>query len=149
MPLSAESEELLPSLLVFEGKSSRWAIPTTAIVSVQALTSSSESKLVDALLALGDTPKPDAGGNERVLLLRHGNERLSVLLRSRLSLLERRRGMLLDLPAALVAGAPLLSHLAIVTGEASLFVVSTPRLFELTSLAEPDGHGLLGAVDSR
>jgi hypothetical protein len=104
-----------------------WAIPSAAVASVQPLGSSAAPPELDVLALLGVFVE-DAALTPRVMVLRHGHERVAVLARGALKLAEAAANDLLPLPPELLACAPLVSHIAVVNGKAALFVLSAERL---------------------
>jgi hypothetical protein len=78
---------------------------------------------------LGAAPVAD-DDEPRVLRLRIGQQRLDVLVHGALSLVEALADDLLTLPPAMQSLTPLVSHIALVGGKPSLFVVSPERLLE-------------------
>jgi hypothetical protein len=117
------------ALLTIRGEAFAWGMPSSAVIGVEAFERVSGEAPPDMLTLLGaasSLPEHEA----RVLRLRIGQQRLAVLVRGTLSLVEASPDDLLALPAALAGRTPLISHVALVDGKPSLFVVSPERLLE-------------------
>jgi hypothetical protein len=94
---------------------------------VSSIEPCSDAACIDVLTRLGITASgvPEVA---RVLVLRVGGRELRLLARGALTLSEAGPDRLLPLPRALALSAPLVSHVALVDGKPSIFVVSPERL---------------------
>jgi hypothetical protein len=123
------------ALLTIQGEGGAWGIPSSAVASVQRADASAEGDAgteapLDLLTLLGVAAAPEARANSRVLVLEVSGQRASLLVHGALQLAEAAASELLPLPAAVRAQTPLLSHLAVIDGKPTLFVVSPERLLQ-------------------
>jgi hypothetical protein len=117
-------------LLTIRAATSAWGIPSSAVLSVDAFARADGEPPPDVLALLG-AAAASTEDEARVLRLRVGGQRLEVLVRGALGLIEAAADELLTLPAALQGFTPLVSHIALVDGKPSLFVISPERLMEM------------------
>ncbi|HYP88836.1 MAG TPA: hypothetical protein VEQ59_11795 [Polyangiaceae bacterium] len=124
MSASAEARPQATALLTIRGASGAWAVPSSAVSSIEPC---SDAPCIDVLTRLGITASavPEAA---RVLVLHVAGRELRLLARGALALNEAGPDSLLPLPRALALSAPLVSHVALVDGKPSIFVVSPERL---------------------
>jgi hypothetical protein len=118
------------ALLAIRADGSAWGIPSSAVMGVEPFESGNQEPPPDVLSLLGAS-SPGRELESRVLRLRVGGERLDVLARGALSLIETRAADLLALPTALQGLTPLVSHVALVDGKLCLFVISPERLLKV------------------
>jgi chemotaxis signal transduction protein len=83
-----------------------------------------------ALLGVDVVTPTDTKQRARVLVLEVEGERVQLLVHGALELAEATAANLLQLPAAVRAMTPLLSHLAVLDGKPALFVISPERLLQ-------------------
>jgi hypothetical protein len=131
----AEGAPTGTALLTIQGEGGAWGIPSSAVASVQRAGASAEADAgteapLDLLTLLGVAAAPEARANSRVLVLEVSGQRASLLVHGALQLAEAAASELLPLPAAVRAQTPLLSHLAVIDGKPTLFVVSPERLLQ-------------------
>ena len=125
----AEARPSGTALLTIHGVSGSWALPSSAVQSVEPLDAAATDSPLDVLALLGIAPGP-ATLVPRVLVLQVAGKSARVLVRGSLSLREAAADDLLPLPPALRQCAPFVSHVAVVDGKASVFVVSPERLLQ-------------------
>jgi hypothetical protein len=118
--------EAVSALLAIQSGHSSWALPSTAVASVEAFEPGSSDDALDLLQFLG--APVEAAGEARVLVVQAFGERLRVLARGALRLLDPSDVSVLPLPAALQKDSPLISHVGVVAGVPALFVISPARL---------------------
>lgn len=137
MPTPAEPAPLSTTLLTIRCGDTCWALPSSAVAEVERLASDARTDAPDALELLGLPGALDDA--RRVLVVRAAEERARFLVRGTLALAEATPGSLLALPTELATAAPLVSHVAVLEGKPSVFVVSPERLLragrDKTSLA--------------
>ena len=125
----SEQPRRVGALLTIASEAGNWAFPSAAVLSVE--TAERQQAEPDAeLLALLGAPSPASVHEARVLVLEAGGERRRVRVHGALELLEGAAVQLLPLPPEVRATSPLLSHVAVVDGKPTSFVVSPERLFE-------------------
>ena len=129
MPSRAERTSPPTGLLTIHGAGGVWGIPSTAVISIEKPRDGAVTP-PELRILLGVATPSDAGQSARVLVLEVEGERASLLVHGALGLAEAAAADLLQLPPALRAMTPLLSHLAVVDGKPALFVISPARLLE-------------------
>jgi hypothetical protein len=127
----AEPASRATSLLTVRARAGSWAIPSSAIISVERLAADASSDAPDALGLLGLEPGGDEAAR-RVVVVRADGEEARVLVFGALALTDAAPEELLPLPRELAAAAPLVSHVAVIAGRPALFVVSPERLLRAT-----------------
>ncbi len=141
MPAQADAAVRATSLLTVHAGQSAWAIPSAAITSVERLVAGAETDAPDALTLLG-MARADAETSRRVMVVHAAGEHARVLVCGAIALTETAPEDLVPLPTELATTAPLVSHVALVSGKAALFVVSPERLLrasrELAALSTPN-----------
>ena len=139
----AERTSTSTPLLTIHGAGGVWGIPSSAVASIEPAHAGSAAVAPELLALLGVATPTDANQRARVLVLEVQGERLQLLVHGALELAEATSADLLQLPAAVQAMTPLLSHLAVIDGKPALFVVSPERLLQaargaLTAVPLPD-----------
>lgn len=114
------------TLLTVHAGTGAWAIPSSAVQSVERLPADAASDAPDALSLLGMTGSQDLP--RRVAVVRAEGQHARVLVRGSIGLTDATAEELLPLPAELAGAAPLVSHVAVLAGRPALFVVSPERL---------------------
>jgi hypothetical protein len=129
MSTSADLAARSTSLLTVQLGASAWAIPSSAVLSVESV-SEGEREPIDAPDALALLGLEARGGESarRVMVVRARGEQARLLIRGTLGLREATPQELVPLPSELAASAPLVSHVAVLDGKPALFVVSPERL---------------------
>ena len=117
------------ALLTVESGTGVWALPSAAVTRVEAFDAAESEPAADLLELLG-VPSTTPAGDARVLVMQVFEQRLRILVRGALKLLEAGAASLLPLPDAMRAASPLVTHLAVVAGKPALFVVSPERLLQ-------------------
>ena len=128
----AERTSTSTRLLTIHGAGGVWGIPSTSVASIEqppADAAATPPELL-ALLGVGVPTPSDASQRARVLVLEVDGERVRLLVHGALELAETAAADLLQLPAAVRAMTPLLSHLAVLDGKPALFVISPERLLQ-------------------
>jgi hypothetical protein len=143
MPTPAEAAPRSTTLLTIRCGDSCWALPSSAVAEVERLAAGASTDAPDALELLGLPGTLDDA--RRVLVVRTAEARARFLVRGTLALAEATPGMLLPLPDELAHAAPLVSHVAVLEGKPSVFVVSPERLLragrDQTSLSHLSAEG--------
>lgn len=117
-------------LLTIHGASGVWGIPSTAVASIEPPQVDAAAAPPALLALLGVATPSDASQRARVLVLEVEGERVQLLVHGALELAETAAADLLQLPAAVRAMTPLLSHLAVLDGKPALLVISPERLLQ-------------------
>jgi len=125
-------------LLSIDTESGRWGIPSSAVASVEQPSPALAATTLHLLTLLGVETPSEAPERARVLVLQVGAERVPLLVRGALTLLDAPATDLWPLPAAVQIAMPLVSHLAVVDGKPALFVVSPERLLQAARAAHLD-----------
>ncbi|MDF3065774.1 MAG: hypothetical protein K0R38_1375 [Polyangiaceae bacterium] len=115
------------TLLTVQAGGGCWAIPSAAVTNVERLTAGSPSDAPDALGLLGLTPLGEEAAR-RIVVVRAAGEQARILVSGDIALVEAAPSELLPLPRELRTAAPLVSHVAVLSGRPALFVVSPERL---------------------
>ena len=126
----AERTSTATRLLTIHGAGRVWGIPSTAVASIEQPPADAAAAPPELLALLGVATPTDANQRARVLVLEVEGERVNVLVHGALELAEAAAADLLQLPAAVRAMTPLLSHLAVLDGKPALLVVSPERLLQ-------------------
>jgi hypothetical protein len=128
----AERTSTSTRLLTIHGAGGVWGIPSTAVASIEPPPADAAAAPPELLALLGlDVATPtDTSRGARVLVLEVEGERVQLLVHGALELAEAAAADLLQLPAAVRAMTPLLSHLAVVDGKPALFVLSPEHLLQ-------------------
>jgi hypothetical protein len=92
---------------------------------------------LDVLPLLGIESAGLSSDEQRVALIEAGERRLPLLVRGALTLIHPASDELLPLPPAMQALAPFITHIAVVNGKASFFVLSPARLAQAPAAASP------------
>jgi hypothetical protein len=137
MQSPAEATNATLVLLTIRGASGAWAIPSSAVASIEPPESAELTSPVDLLALLGAAPPAPGAERGRVLIVQADGQRLPVLVHGALHLAETAGSDLLQLPTALQPSAPLISHLAVSDGKPDLFVLSPERLLKAARGAFP------------
>jgi hypothetical protein len=128
----AERASTSTRLLTIHGAGGVWGIPSAAVASIEpppADAAAAPPELL-ALLGVGVPTPTDKHQRARVLVLEVEGERVQLLVHGALELAEAAAADLLQLPAAVRAMTPLLSHLAVLDGKPALLVISPERLLQ-------------------
>jgi hypothetical protein len=124
------------ALLTIEGRPS-YAIPGACVLGIKRLHDWEGEAPLDVLPLLGiEAAGPDTE-TARVALLDTGEWCLPLLVCGTLSLIRPAPGELLPLPAAMQSLAPLVSHIAVVNGKPSFYVLSPARLAHVHAALPP------------
>ena len=135
MQPSAEFRTSSTALLTVFAAQLSYAVPSACVLGIERLRDWQGEPPLDVLRALGlPAAAPDAD-EARVAVLDAGERRLALLVRGALSLLHPAPDELLPLPAAMQSLTPLITHIAVVGGKASLFVLSPARLARAQPMA--------------
>ena len=124
------------ALLTIEGRHS-YAVPGACVLGIEHLRDWHGEPPLDVLPLLGIEAAEADADTARIALLDTGERRLPLLVRGALALIHPAPGELLPLPAAMQSLAPLVSHIAVVNGKPSLFVLSPARLAHAHAAAPP------------
>jgi hypothetical protein len=133
------------SLLVVRDAERCWAVPSALVLAVERRGDWAGTVPLDPAELLGagsrlsgaaadDAPgaRPAAAGDEaRVIVVGTAQQRVPLLARGELALLQLAEGALLALPEPFPALAPLVAQLALENGAPSIFVLSPERLLEV------------------
>ena len=123
-------------LLAIAGRHS-YAVPGACVLGIQRLRDWQGDTPLDVLPLLGiEAAEPDTD-TARVALLDVGAWCLPLLVCGAVSLIRPAPGELLALPTAMQSLAPLVSHIAVVNGKPSLFVLSPARLAHAHAAVPP------------
>ena len=135
MPLPTNQQPAATALLTIHGPGHAWAIPSLAVMGVEAVGDTSDASMLDVLALLGGekTVPSDAS---RVVILRIQGGELRLLAHGVLTLTETTSSNLLPLPPFVQGAAPLVSHIAVVDGKPALFVLSPERLLEVAHVED-------------
>lgn len=125
------------ALLTIWTEHGQWALPCSAVVSVETAAAAPTAEPPFDLGALLGAPSSAPARDDRVLLVQAGQRRRRVRIAGQLHLVEGATVQLLPLPPELRRVSPLVSHLATVGGKPTLFVVSPERLLESLESAPP------------
>lgn len=115
------------ALLTIAGRH-RYAVPGASVLGIKRLHDWEGEAPLDVLPLLGIEAAEADTNTARVALLDAGEWCLPLLVCGALSLIRPAPGELLPLPAAMQSLAPLVSHIAVVNGKASFYVLSPARL---------------------
>lgn len=126
MPLHSKSAASSSSLLTVESAAGCWAFPSAAVLGVE--TNDEHPNDEPDLLALLGAGSSQALGGARVLLLAADGAQRRVRVHGALKLLDGVGVELLPLPPEVRAVSPLLSHVAVLEGKPTCFVISPERL---------------------
>jgi hypothetical protein len=129
MLLRSETAGRTAALLTIKSEQGMWAFPSAAVLSVEPLAVRADEQLPLDLASLLGSAASEPGEDTRVLVLA-GKEQRRVRVSGTLRLVDGASLQLLPLPPELCAVSPLLSHMALIDGKPSLFVVSPERLLE-------------------
>jgi hypothetical protein len=113
--------------LTIQAGDSRWAIPSSAVGSIEPFDAATADAALD-LLALLDAAAAPLFEAWRVVVMHASGEQLRLLVRGTLDLTEMPSRSLLPLPPALTSASPFVTHVALVDGKPSLLVLSPERL---------------------
>jgi hypothetical protein len=130
MPPPAERTSTSTQLLTIHGAGGVWGIPSTAVASIEPPPVDATATPLELLALLGVAVSAPANQRARVLVLEVEGERVNLLVHGALELAETAAADLLQLPAAVRAMTPLLSHLAVLDGKPALLVISPERLLQ-------------------
>ena len=130
MPPPAERTSTSTQLLAIHGAGGVWGIPSTAVASIEPPPVDATATPLELLALLGVGVSAPANQRARVLVLEVEGERVNLLVHGALELAETAAADLLQLPAAVRAMTPLLSHLAVLDGKPALLVISPERLLQ-------------------
>jgi hypothetical protein len=126
---AAESPTVSIALLTIEAAESGYAIPAASVLAVEHLSDWTGEPPLDALALLGlAEAETEAQTEARVAVLDAGGHRFALLVRGKLTLIHPKTDELLALPSAMQSLAPLVSHVAVVSGKPAFFVLSPVRL---------------------
>jgi hypothetical protein len=125
------------ALLTIWTEHGQWALPCSAIVSVESAATAPTAEPPFDLGALLGAPGSTPSRDDRVLVVQSGERRRRVRIAGQLHLVEGGAVELLPLPPELRRMSPLVSHVATVSGKPTLFVVSPERLLESLPSAHP------------
>jgi|GEM_PF-4030479 len=126
----AERTSTSTRLLTIHGAGGVWGIPSSAVASIEPATAGAATAPPALLALLGVVAPTEPHERARVLVLEVEGERVQLLVHGALELAEAAAADLLQLPAAVQAVTPLLSHLAVFDGKPALFVISPERLLQ-------------------
>ncbi|HEY6079391.1 MAG TPA: hypothetical protein VIW29_11340 [Polyangiaceae bacterium] len=132
------------SLLVVRDAERCWAVPSALVLAVQrrgdwagtvpldpAELLGAGSRLSGAGASAPDARSAAAGDEARVIVVGTEQQRVPLLARGELALLQLAEGALLELPEPFPGLAPLVARLALEDGAPSIFVLSPERLLEV------------------
>jgi len=125
------------ALLTIWTEHGQWALPCSAVVSVESAAAAPTAEPSCDLAALLGAPSSEPTRDDRVLLVQSGERRRRVRIAGQLHLVDGAAVELLPLPPELCRMSPLVSHVATVGGKPTLFVVSPERLLESLPSAHP------------
>lgn len=126
MPARAEARPAATGFLTIQADDRIWAIPSQAVVGVEAPDERASEPAIELLALL--TGAPHSGESRRVIVLELSGQRVRLLAPGLLGLSDVEPQNLLPLPDALLRSAPLLSHVALVDAKPRLLVISPERL---------------------
>jgi hypothetical protein len=136
MRLSAERSSESGALLAVAGPRG-YALPGACVLGIEPLLDWQGEEPLDVLPLLGIDATELPSDGQRVALLDAGERRLPLLVRGALTLIHPAPDELLPLPTAMQAFAPLITHIAVVNGKPSFFVLSPARLAQALAAASP------------
>jgi len=136
MRLSAERRNEGGALLTVAGRQ-RYALPGACVLGIEHLRYWQGEAPLDVLPLLGIEAVELGTGEQRVALLDAGERRLPLLVCGALALIHPAPGELLPLPHTMQSLAPLITHIAVVDGKPSFFVLSPARLAHAQAAASP------------
>jgi hypothetical protein len=129
MRAPAEFHSESTALLTVEAGRHRYAVPGACVLGIEQRRDWHGDPPIDALALLGLTQTTDSvDGEARVAVLDAGDTRVPLLVRGTLTLIHPGEGELLALPAAMHSEGGLISHVAVVDGKPSFFVLSPALL---------------------
>lgn len=136
MQLSAELRSAGTALLKIGVGSRGYAIPSACVLGIERLCDWHGEAALDVLPLLGIAAPASLldASDARVALLDAGEQPLPLLVRGALTLIHPAAGELLALPVAMQK-LPLVSHIAVVNGKPSFFVLSPVRLAQARAAA--------------
>jgi hypothetical protein len=116
-------------LLTIDAGDHRYALPGACVLGIEHRQDWQGEPPLDALALLGLASATDATHEDaRVAVLDAGEVQLALLVRGTLGLLQPADGELLALPAALHSEGGFISHVAVVNGRPSFYVLSPALL---------------------
>lgn len=129
MRASAEFRSASTALLTVQTGQHRYALPGACVLAIEHAQDWQGEPPLDALALLGLTPTVGALLDEaRVAVLDAGDTQLPLLVRGRLTLIHPAEDELLALPSAMHSETSFVSHIAVVDGKPSFFVLSPALL---------------------
>jgi hypothetical protein len=129
MRASAEFRSASTALLTVQTGQHRYALPGACVLGIEHAQDWRGEPPLDALALLGLAPAVGAGLDDaRVAVLDAGDTQLPLLVRGRLTLIHPAEDQLLALPSAMHGQASFVSHIAVVDGRPSFFVLSPALL---------------------
>jgi hypothetical protein len=129
MRAAAEFRSASTALLTVETGQHRYALPGASVLGIELAQDWQGEPPLDALALLGLAPAVGAAlGDARVAVLDAGDTQLPLLICGTLTLLHPAEGELLALPAAMHSETSFVSHIALVEGRPSFFVLSPALL---------------------
>ena len=127
MRLSAERSSKSGALLTVAGPCG-FALPAAYVLGIEPLHDWQGEAPLDVLPLLGIEAPGLRSEEQRVALVDAGERRLPLLVRGALTLIHPAANELLPLPPAMRALSPFITHIAVINGKPSLFVLSPARL---------------------
>jgi hypothetical protein len=129
MRASADFRSQSTALLTVEAGRHRYALPGACVLGIEHRQDWRGEPPLDALELLGLAPIAEAADDEaRVALIDAGETQLPLLVRGTLTLIHPADDELLALPAAMHSEGGFISHVAVVDGRPSFFVLSPALL---------------------
>lgn len=128
MRLSAELRSESTALLAIEEAGRGYAVPGACVLGIEYLRDWQGDQPLDVTALFGFRAEQTAQQAARVAVLDAGAERVPLLVRGSLRLIEPGPEDLLALPLSMHSTAGLVSHVALVAGIPSLLVLSPARL---------------------
>jgi hypothetical protein len=136
MRLSTELRHESGALLTVAGRHG-YALPGASVLGIEHVRDWQGEAPFDVLPLLGIETAGLPTEEQRIALLNAGERRLPLLVRGTLALIHPAPGELLSLPHAMKSLAPLVTHIAVVNGKPSFFVLSPARLAHAQAAASP------------
>ena len=138
MPPAADAAFHRTALLTIEAAGYGYALPGDAVLALEHVRDWTGEPPLDVLGLLGlPPPHVEEVVDSRVAVVASGERRRALLVRGRLTLMHPRADELLELPAALQPLTPLISHVAVVNGKPTFYVLSPAQLARAGSVPSP------------
>jgi hypothetical protein len=133
---SAERRSESGGLLTVAGPCG-YALPGASVLGIEPLRDWQGEAPLDVLPLLGIEAVGLPSEGQRIALLDAGERRLPLLVRGTLTLIHPAPHELLPLPLAMRSLAPLITHVAVINGKPSFFVLSPAHLAHAQAAASP------------